>query len=101
MPILNQASLHMSSGEIKQIKTNIDKIGAMHCGSFEQDKFCTHKKMHLLDKTFNEGDKKRIIFHEIPGKGHAILTRDFVDEKGHPTHQTLESIFEYFDEQLL
>ncbi|MEZ4978597.1 MAG: dienelactone hydrolase family protein [Chitinophagales bacterium] len=100
MAVLSQESLHMSSNEISKIKNNIDKVGAMHCGSFEKDKLCTYKKIQLLDKTFNEEDRKRIIFHQLPGKGHAILTLDFIDKEDHPTHKTLKEIFAYFDKQL-
>lgn len=100
MAALSQKSLHMSADEIVQIKNNIDKVGAIHCGRFEKDKLCSYKKIQLLDKTFNEKGRERIIFHQLPGKGHAILTLDFVDKKGHPTHRTLETIFKYFDKQL-
>lgn len=100
MPFISQEALHMSADEVVAIKNNIDKVGAMHCGSFEQDVFCTHKKIESLDKTFNEGGKERIIFHQMPGKGHAVLTLDFVDEAGHPTRKTLDNIFKYFDTQL-
>lgn len=100
MAVLHQASLHMSLDDVVAIKNNIDKVGAMHCGSFEKDKLCSHKKIQLLDKTFNEGGKERIIFHQMPGKGHAVLTLDFVDEAGHPTRKTLDNIFHYFDTQL-
>ncbi len=100
LAVLNQGSLHMSPDEVAKVKRNIDTVGAMHCGRFEKDNLCTAKKIQLLDKTFNEGDRKRIIFHEIPGKGHSILTLDFVDKEGHPTRKTLETVFEYFDTQL-
>ena len=100
LAVLNQGSLHMSPDEVARVKRNIDTVGAMHCGRFEKDKLCTMKKIKLLDRTFNEEDRKRIIFHEIPGKGHSILTLDFVDEEGHPTRKTLNAIFEYFDIQL-
>lgn len=100
MAFLSQKSLHMSPDEIKKIKKNIDKVGAMHCGRFEKDSVCSRKKIKLIDETFNQKDKKRIIFHELPGKGHAILTLDFIDKEGHPTHKTLNNIIEYFNEQL-
>ncbi|GAB5555312.1 MAG: dienelactone hydrolase family protein [Saprospiraceae bacterium] len=100
LAVLNQSSLHMNSKEIVQVKKNLDKVGPMHCGSFEGDHFCTLKKIKLIDQTFNEDDQQRIIFHQLPGKKHSILTMDFVDEAGHPTHKTLETIFEYFEEQL-
>lgn len=101
MAVLNQQSIHMSDEEIVKVKRNIDKVGAMHCGSFKKDKFCAMKKIKLIDETFNQGDKQRIIFHKLPGKGHAVLTLDFVDKKGHPTRKVLDDIFEYFDRQLI
>lgn len=100
MAALSQNSLHMSSEEVAKVKQNIDQVGAMHCGSFVQDRLCSQQKIQLLDKTFNESGKTRIIFHQLPGKGHAILTLDFVDQEGHPTRKTLDAIFNYFDHQL-
>jgi len=100
MPLFSQNALHLSPKDISNIKTNIDKVGPMHCGRFEKDGLCTQKKFDLLNKTFNHDDKERIIFHELPGKGHAILTIDFINKAGHPTYETLNDIFEYFDEQL-
>ena len=100
MALFSQKSLHMSKEEIKKIKKNIDKVGPMHCGSFEKDNLCSLKKINLIKETFNQEGKERIIFHELPGKGHAVLTLDFVDEDGHPTRKTLEDIFDYFDGQL-
>lgn len=100
LPIFRQNSLHMSPEEMRKVKHNLDTVGAMHCGHFEKDRLCTKKKMNMLDENFNYDDKQRIIFHELPGKGHAILTMDFVDKKGHPTYDTLMEIFDYFDFQL-
>ena len=89
----------MSEHDIKTIKTKLDAVGPMHCGRFEGDKLCTATKFDLLRRTFNEG-KERIILHELPGKGHSILTLDFVDEDGHPTRQALDEVMNYFDGQL-
>ena len=100
LPLFKQDALHMSPEEIEKIKNNLDKVGPMHCGHFEKDGLCTPQKMDLIDRTFNHDDKERIIFHKLPGKGHAIITIDFVDEEGNPTHQTLQEIFTYFDHQL-
>lgn len=100
LAILSRASLHMSDEEIVQIKKNIDRVGAVHCGRFAKDPMCTHHKIEIMDKTFNQEGKERIIFHELPGKGHSILTLDFVDQEGHPTRATLNEVMHYFDEQL-
>ena len=98
--IFSQKSIHMSGPEIELIKKNIDIVGPMHCGSFEGDKLCSPKKIKLLADTFNRDEKERIIFHTLPGKGHSVLTLDFVDEDGHPTKQTLHEVMDYFDGQL-
>ena len=100
LPILSQKSLHMSADDIDKIKQRLDKIGPMHCGHFKKDKLCTRKKIDMIDKKFNTDNKQRIIFHKICGKGHAILTEDFVNEVGEPTHTALNEVFDYFNEQL-
>lgn len=100
MPILSQAALHMSTPEITTIKQKLDKVGPMHCGRFEKDILCTAKKITLLDQTFNTAENKRIIFHEMPGRGHSILTLDFVDKEGHPTLNAFNDVLGYFNEQL-
>ncbi|MCH2224949.1 MAG: dienelactone hydrolase family protein [Crocinitomicaceae bacterium] len=101
LPFLSQKSLHMAPQEIEEIKEKLDLVGPMHCGRFEKDKLCTHRKIIALQKTFNDKNKERIIFHELPGKGHSILTLDFVPkDRQDPTQKTLNTIFNYFDEQL-
>jgi hypothetical protein len=36
----------------------------------------------------------------LPGKGHSVLTLDFVDEAGHPTHDALKNVLDYFAAKL-
>lgn len=100
MPIARQAALHMSNDEISKIKNKLDKVGPMHCGRFKGDFLCTGKKFKAINREFNTDNKERIIFHELPGKGHSILTIDFVDKEGHPTKKALDEVTEYFDHQL-
>lgn len=100
LPVLKQDALHFSEEETEKIKAKLDKIGPMHCGRFEKDKLCTFQKFELLDKTFNHNGKERIKLHTLPGKGHAVLTLDFVDKKGHPTKNLLQEIMDYFDDVL-
>ncbi len=100
MPFSGQGALHMSNDDVSKIKAKLDKVGPMHCGRFKGDMLCTGKKLKAMNRKFNTDDKERIIFHELPGKGHSILTIDFVDEEGHPTKKALDEITEYFDHQL-
>jgi len=99
MPFLTQDALHMSDEEVITIKAKLDEVGPMHCGRFKKDKLCTAQKFDLIRRKFND-EKERIILHELPGKGHSILTLDFVDEIGHPTKQALDEVMTYFDSQL-
>ena len=71
----------------------------MHCGRFERDNLCKAQKFDSLRRHFND-DKERIILHELPGKGHSILTLHFVDQEGHPTRKALEEVIAYFDEPI-
>ena len=40
------------------------------------------------------------ISHTWPGKGHSVLTLDFVNKNGHPTREALNDILAYFSQQL-
>ena len=100
MPFFKQAALHMSDQEVETIKTKLDKVGPMHCGRFEGDKLCTAQKFDLINRKFNADGVERIKLHELPGKGHSILTLDFVDDAGHPTTKALNEVMAYFDQQL-
>ena len=100
LPIRTQNALHLSDQDVEIIKTKLDKVGPMHCGRFEGDKFCTAQKFDLIKRKFNDDGVERIKLHELPGKGHAILTLDFVDEEGHPTSKALKEVMAYFDKQL-
>ncbi|WP_299683545.1 dienelactone hydrolase family protein [uncultured Dokdonia sp.] len=91
--------IHMSPEEITQVKNRLDDIGPMHCARFKEDGMCPASRFDLYKKTFNT-DRERIILHELPGDGHAILTLDFVDEEGHATKDALNDVITYFDSQL-
>ncbi|MBK8501021.1 MAG: dienelactone hydrolase family protein [Saprospiraceae bacterium] len=100
LPLLKQKNIHMSTEEIEAVRARLEEIGPMHCARFERDKLCKPTKFSRYENEFNHGGKNLIKFHELPGKGHAILTFDFVDQKNHPTFRLLEEIMEYFDRML-
>jgi len=100
MPIMKQKALHMSDGEIAEIKENIDKTAPMLAYRFKKDPMCTADKFQCIQHAFNEGEKERIKMKTLPGKGHSVLTLDFVDREGHPTHDALQEVIQYFSKQL-
>ena len=95
MPLFNQKGLHMSEDDISNIKDNLDKNGPMCAYRFEKDPLCTADKFKSIDTAFNS-DNERIKLKTLPGKGHSVLTLDFVDEDGHPTQQAFTEIINYF-----
>ena len=39
--------------------------------------------------------------HDIPTTAHSVVTRDLVDEHGHPTREALQRVLAFYREQLL
>jgi dienelactone hydrolase len=99
LPVQEQDALHMSDNEIEEIKANIDATAPIKAYRFEGDSFCQKEKFERINSAFN-GDRERVKLTTLPGKGHAVLTIDFVDQEGHPTHTALEEVLSYFDQQL-
>lgn len=100
LPINDHADLHMSSQDIQQIRARLDDQEPMMAFRFAEDTFCRAPRFEQLDKAFN-GDRQRINLQTLPGKGHAVLTLDFVDELGHPTKQAFEQVVAYFRRALI
>jgi hypothetical protein len=72
----------------------------MQAFRFAGDKMCSAEKFDAIVEEFNTDGQERLKLTTLPGNGHAVFTRDFVDEEGHPTRQALDSILEYFTSQL-
>ncbi|MCB1706178.1 MAG: dienelactone hydrolase family protein [Halioglobus sp.] len=100
MPLMKASELHMSADEIEGVRRRIDSTAPMHAYRFAGDPLCNAQKFEAIDKAFNDSDNTRIVNHTLPGKGHSVLTIDFVDEQGHPTREALDSILSYFSAQL-
>jgi len=100
MPLFgSQPALHMDDEEIELARSHLDAHGPMYAYRFEGDSFCQAEKFQALDETFN-ADQERIRLVTLPGKGHSVLTLDFVDEEGHPTREALDTVTGYFAEKL-
>ena len=100
MPLLKPTKLHMSAAEIGTIRQRIDDTAPIHAYRFAKDPMCTAEKYHAIENAFNDPDATRVITHTLPGKGHSVLTLDFVNESGHPTRDGLNDILAYFSVQL-
>ncbi len=100
MPLLKPTQLHMSEDEIVAIRRRIEKTAPIHAYRFAEDPMCTAEKYQAIEEAFNDSEATRIITHTLPGKGHSVLTLDFVDGSGHPTRSALDDILAYFSVQL-
>ena len=100
MPFFKQGALHMSADDVADVRNALDKKGAMQVLRFEDDPLCTSEKSECIHKAFNDMDTTRVKEITLPGKGHSVLTLDFVDEAGHPTRAALDNVIAYFGKQL-
>ncbi len=99
MPFNDPSALHMSDEDIAEIKANIDNTNPIKVYRFEGDWMCKSSKFERLNNVFNDG-VERLQFHTLPGKKHSVLTEDFVDTAGHPTHDALLEVLDYFSDCL-
>ena len=100
MPFFKQGSLHMSPADIEQSRQALDSKGPMRLLRFDNDPLCTAAKSACIHKAFNDDGAHRVREITLPGKGHSVLTLDFVDEAGHPTREALNNVIDYFPRQL-
>jgi dienelactone hydrolase len=100
MPLLKATALHMSADEISTVRQRIEATAPIHAYRFAGDPLCNATKYQAIDDTFNDDGITRVVTHTLPGKGHSVLTLDFVDEQGHPTREALDDILAYFTVQL-
>jgi dienelactone hydrolase len=92
--------LHMDQSEIFATRARLAQVGPMLAFRFQDDRLCRADKFAAIDATFNDQSAQRVRLETLPGPGHAVLTIDFVDQAGHPTHAALESVIAYFNTRL-
>ena len=100
MPFFKQGALHMSSEDVADVRHALDKKGPMQVLRFEDDPLCTSAKSECIQKAFNDHSSTRVEEITLPGKGHSVLTLDFINEEGHPTRAALDKVLAYFKRQL-
>lgn len=96
---VTQAGLHMNRSEIDGARERLDAHGPMLSFRFQRDVLCRATKFAAIDAAFNDG-AERVKLETLPGRGHSVLTLDFVDQAGHPTHAALAQVIAYFDLRL-
>ena len=100
MPFFRQGALHMTPEEVEHSRAALDAKGPGQVLRFEGDPLCTAAKSECIKRAFNDDGTTRVQEVTLPGKGHSVLTLDFVDEAGHPTRTALDGVVAYFDQHL-
>jgi len=102
----HRRALHLSDADLEVVK----KRAAAGCPvlglRFTADPMCPGERFQRLREELGdrfeaiEIDSSRGNPHGIPRTAHSVVTKDLVDEAGHPTRQALERVLGFFAERL-
>jgi dienelactone hydrolase len=102
-----RAALHVSDEELATVKRRVAEEGGRVLGlRFTGDPMCPPERFESLRRELGEGfegieiDSSPGNPHGIPGSAHSVVTRDLVDEAGHPTRAALDRVLSFFEERL-
>jgi dienelactone hydrolase len=118
-PVLSQPSLPLGPGRRRQaaagisdddftrVKQRCANEGVCVLGlRFSEDAFVRPARFETLQRELGENfirvdiDSRPGNPHGIGKRAHSVLTRDFVDEPGHPTRDALDRVLDFFRERL-
>jgi len=102
----HRAALHLSPGDLTVVKQR----ASAGCGvlglRFTADPLCPPERFETLRRELGDGfegieiDSGKGNPHGISRIAHSVLTRDLVDEHGHPTREALDRVLAVFRERL-
>lgn len=100
-------ALHVSDEELAEVKRRVRDEGAQVLGlRFTGDPMCPPERFETLRRELGDGfegievDSSKDNPHGIPSSAHSVVTRDLVDEAGHPTRAALDRVLGFFAERL-
>lgn len=118
-PILSQPSLpfpfgaerkralHVSDDDLEVIRDRVKNRGCKVLGlRFTGDPLCPPERFERLRQELGEGfegieiDSSKGNSAGIPKFSHSVVTKDLVDEEGHPTREALDRVMSFFAERL-
>jgi dienelactone hydrolase len=116
-PVLSQPSLPFAVGKARKRALGLSDADLATVAArtelcvlamrFTGDKFVPQERFEHLREVF--GDRLIAVEienrpgsnpHEIPKVAHSVVTEHFVDEPGHPTHDALNQVFDFFKQRL-
>lgn len=118
-PVLSQPSMPLTiskklrrdidvnASDIPKIKARMERDDICLIGlRFSGDKLVPANRFRYLTETFGDKfvgisiDSSSGNSHNIKANAHSVLTRDYVDEKDHPTYQAFQQVLALFKKQL-
>ena len=100
-------ALHVSDQDLEILRDRVKNRGCKVLGlRFSNDPMCPPERFERLRNELGEGfeaieiDSSKGNPSGIPTTSHSVVTKDFVDEEGHPTREALDRILSFFAERL-
>ena len=100
-------ALHVSDEDLEVIRDRVKNRGCKVLGlRFTADPLCPPERFERLREELGEGfegieiDSSRGNPAGIPKMSHSVVTKDLVDEAGHPTREALDRVMSFFAERL-
>jgi len=100
-------ALHVSDEDLEVIRDRVRNRGCKVLGlRFTADPLCPPERFERLREELGEGfeaieiDSSKGNAAGIPKMSHSVVTKDLVDEEGHPTREALDRVLSFFAERL-
>lgn len=102
-----RSALHVSDADLAVVKERVEREGCKVLGlRFTGDPMCPPERFERLRSEFGEGfegieiDSSKGNPHGNPPMAHSVVTKDLIDEAGHPTRVALDRVMGFFAERL-
>ena len=102
-----RAALHVSDADLARIKQRVDRDGCKVLGlRFSGDPMCPPERFETLRRELGSGfegieiDSSKGNPYGNPPMAHSVVTKDLIDEAGHPTRAALDRVMGFFAERL-
>ena len=100
-------ALHVSDEDLEVIRDRVRNRGCKVLGlRFTADPLCPPERFERLQEELGEGfeaieiDSSKGNAAGIPKMSHSVVTKDLVDEEGHPTREALDRVLSFLAERL-
>jgi dienelactone hydrolase len=100
-------ALHVSDADLEIIRNRVANGGCKVLGlRFTGDPLCPPERFERLRSELGAGfegieiDSSKANPHGNPAMAHSVVTKDLIDEEGHPTRLALDRVLSFFAERL-